>query len=95
MSRSDFERCTPFEFSKIVESWSRYRQELRRDAWERDRYFTIRTLNPFLKSQIRDPKDFALFPWEKGYEEKTAPKGSSSVERFKEIAARVREMESA
>lgn len=85
MSRNDFERCVPSEFIRIYESWAENETRLSREGWER-----IRTLAAFIIPVYRPKKTIQQllpFPWDK--KEKATPKGSSSMERMREIAARV------
>lgn len=85
MSRNDFERCVPSEFIRIYESWAENETRLSREGWER-----IRTLAAFIIPVYRSKKNIQQllpFPWDK--EKNATPKGTSSLERMREIAARV------
>ena len=89
MSREDFERCTPLEFTKIVQASNEKTEIAIKAGWEQTRAQVISVANLFSKTAI-DPKKAWPFPWEK--EEENAPKvpkGTSSYERMKEIEARV------
>lgn len=86
MSGDDFERCTPSEFSKIYECWAEHQTHRSREGWEQ-----IRTLVSFILPMYNMKKkasELLPFSWDKE-NEKAAPKGSSSIERMKEIVARV------
>lgn len=86
MSRDDFERSTPSEFSRIYESWADRETRLTRDAWER-----TRTLVAFILPVYRSKKSAKqLLPLLWDHEkENAAPKGSSSKERMKELEKRI------
>ena len=82
MSRNDFERCTPSEFSEI------YRQHIEEGhiAWERTRMLAYTVLAPFSKKGAK-PTDIMQFPWEKDVQEThRMPKGNSSLDRALEVA---------
>lgn len=92
MSRSDFEQCTPLEFSKIVESWDSADKARYREGWERTRIQVVSVANLFSKHPLNPLTAFPL-PWDKGNMEETAravPKGTSSPERMREIEARLK-----
>lgn len=86
MSRDDFERCTPSEFSQIAESWNEWETRQIREAWER-----TRTLVGFILPVYRSRKkatQLLPFPWDQE-RKSAAPKGSSSAERLHDILRRV------
>lgn len=89
MSRDDFERCTPLEFTKIVQASNEKTEIAIKAGWEQTRAQVVYVANLFSQNPI-DPRKAWPFPWEK--EEENAPKvpkGTSSYERMKEIEARV------
>lgn len=91
MSRSDFERCTPLEFSRIVESWNTAEEARSREDWERTRVQVVSVANLFSKKPL-DPRTAFPLPWDKdgmGETGKKVPKGTSSLERMKEVAGRL------
>ena len=90
MSRDDFERSTPSEFSRIYESWADRETRLTRDAWERTRTLVAFTL-PVYRSK-KSAKQLLPFSWDHE-KENAAPKGSSSKERMKELEKRIQHVE--
>ncbi len=86
MSRDDFERSTPSEFSGIYEKWADLEMRLNRDAWERTRTL-VAVILPIFQSK-QSAKQLLPFPWDKE-KECAAPKGSSSRERMKELEKRI------
>lgn len=91
MSLSDFERCTPSEFSAVAGRWRDHQDGLARRGWERTRFLAAVTLQPYSRKPVR-PEDVARFPWDEGNSTSGgAPQGPPSTrERMEEIAARVR-----
>ena len=88
MSRSDFEQCTPLEFSKIVEKNNALEESRFREGWERTRAEVILiTNNIFSKKALKFP-----LPWDDNNTGATraAPKGTSSPERMKEVLGRLK-----
>lgn len=86
MSLDDFERCSPSEFSRIYECWAKRETRRYREGWEQ-----VRTLVSFIIPIFKTKKKVSQvlpFPWDHE-NENAAPKGSSSIERMKEILARV------
>lgn len=85
MSREDFCRCTPSEFSAIVERWREGRDARSREEWERGRFIASVMLAPWSKRGVT-PRDIYIFPWEKETWADTSspevPKGTSSKEVF-------------
>jgi len=82
MSRSDFERCTPSEFSSIYKQWKDREDWLYREEWEQ-----VRTLVGFLLPLYNTKKtaaDLLPFPWDTK-KENAVPKGGSSPEAFRKI----------
>lgn len=92
MSRQDFERCTPQEFSQIVEQ-NNALEELRfREGWERTRIEVVSVANLFSKRPLNAKAAFPL-PWDKGTKPTSlndTPKGTSSPDRAKEVMGRLR-----
>lgn len=90
MSLSDFERCTPSEFSAVAERWKERREGDSRQEWERTRLLAAMVLQPYSKKPVR-PSDVMRFPWDCGAKAGGAPQGPPSTkERMEEIAERVR-----
>ncbi len=91
MSLSDFERCTPSEFSAVAGRWRDHQDGLARREWERTRFLAAVTLQPYSRKPVR-PEDVARFPWDESNSAKGGtPQGPPSTrERMEEIAARVR-----
>ena len=90
MSREDFERCTPLEFTKIVQAANEKTEAIIRAGWEQTRVQVVSVANLFSKKTIDMKKAFPL-PWDKDNEPAAGvPKGTSSFERMKEIEARVK-----
>lgn len=91
MSLSDFERCTPSEFSAVAGRWRDHQDGLARRGWERTRFLAAVTLQPYSRKPVRS-EDVARFPWDEGNSTSGgAPQGPPSTrERMEEIAARVR-----
>lgn len=90
MSRDDFERCTPLEFSKIYDCWADQDSRLLREGWEQTRVI-VSILLPqynYLTKSRKSALQMLPFPWD-DENKNAAPKGSSSVERMEEIMARV------
>ena len=86
MSRDDFERSTPLEFTKVYEIWADRETRLTRDAWERTRTLVAFIL-PVYRSK-KSAKQLLPFTWDHE-KENAAPKGSSSKERMKELEKRI------
>lgn len=63
MSLSDFETCTPSEFSAIYGQWQQCRQADERRQWEMTRMMCVCSLQPYSKEGLR-PTDVIKFPWE-------------------------------
>lgn len=84
MSMDDFCRCAPSEFSRIVEAYRLREETAYRAGWEQTRIQVVSVANMFSKHPLRPEKTFPL-PWD---EKKQAPKGSSSLERMREVATR-------
>lgn len=90
MSREDFERCTPLEFTKIVQAANEKTEAIIRAGWEQTRVQVVSVANMFSKKSIDMREAFPL-PWDN--ENNAAAevrKGTSSLERMREIEARVR-----
>ena len=91
MSRTDFERCTPLEFTRIVEN-NKALEEMRiREGWERTRVEVVSVANLFRKHPLNARTVFPL-SWDKEDTGGTTavPKGTSSPERMKEILGRLK-----
>ena len=88
MSRSDFERCTPLEFTKIVQAANEKTEAVIRAGWEQTRVQVVSVANLFSKHPLDAKRAFPL-PWD-NEGESAAPKGSSSPERMREIEARLK-----
>ena len=86
MSLQDFERCTPFEFSKIVEQAQKKEEDRIRLTWEQTRFIALTNLSPYSKKALK-PTDIMEFPWDK--KENPVHKGISSYERMKELEKRI------
>jgi hypothetical protein len=87
MSRQDFEHCTPSEFSKIVQEYRSREETAYRAGWEQTRIQVISVANLFSKHPLSPEKAFPL-PWDRGTEKKReVPKGTSSLERMREVEA--------
>lgn len=90
MSIEDFCRCTPFEFSKIVEQWNSHQEILSRLGWEQTRFLAVAMLQPYSKKTLK-ATDIVVFPWERDEKMKQdgdIPKGTSSKELFEECLRR-------
>lgn len=82
MSLSDFERCTPSEFSAIYKQWHEHDTMLYREGWEQ-----VRTLVGFLLPLYNTKKtaaDLLPFPWDPK-KKNAAPKGSSNADAFRNL----------
>lgn len=64
MRLSDFERCTPAEFSAVYEAWHARREEQIRNDWEQTRMLCLHMIIPYSSKTLR-PRDVMEFPWEK------------------------------
>jgi hypothetical protein len=89
MSLQDFERCTPFEFSKIVEQAQKKEEDRIRLTWEQTRFISLTNLSPYSKKALK-PTDIMEFPWDK--KENQVHKGTSSYERMKELEKRLKKV---
>lgn len=90
MSRSDFERCTPLEFTKIVQAANEKTEATIRAGWEQTRVQVVSVLNLFSKKTIDMKRAFPL-PWDNGNEPANeARNGTSSPERMKEVLERLK-----
>lgn len=87
MSLDDFDRCTPMEFSRIVEKCNERELQYARTGWEQTRFLALTNLQPYCKKQLKE-SDIMVFPWEKSKRDMT-PKGTSSIERVREIMERL------
>lgn len=67
MSLSDFELCTPSEFSAVAERWKERREGDLRQEWERTSLLAAMVLQPYSKKPVR-PSDVMRFPWDGGGE---------------------------
>ncbi len=85
MSLQDFERCTPLEFSRIVEQWQKREEERMKLSWEQTRFLAVTNLSPYSKKALK-PTDIMQFPWDKKTEVR---KGTSSYERMTELEKRL------
>ena len=89
MSRSDFERCTPLEFTRIVEKHNALEEMRIREGWERTRIEVVSVANLFSKHPINARTAFPL-PWDnEDNGGTTVPKGTSCPERMKEVLAKL------
>ena len=88
MSLSDFERCTPLEFSRIIDQYQKKEEDLIRLSWEQTRMLATISLAPYSKKALK-PTDVLQFPWDNKNKPKIR-KGSSSYERMKEIESRLK-----
>lgn len=89
MSRDDFERCTPLEFTKVVQAANEKTEAVIRAGWEQTRVQVVSVANMFSNHPIDKRKAFPL-PWDKENEPASeVRKGTSSLERMREIEARV------
>ena len=82
MSLSDFERCTPSEFTAIYRQWNELETRRYRDGWEQ-----VRTLAGFILPMFNTKKtvaDLLPFPWD-SEKENAVPKGGSTPEAFRKI----------
>lgn len=90
MSREDFERCTPLEFTKIVQSADERTEAVIRAGWEQTRVQVVSVANLFSAKAINIKQAFPL-PWDEMSEGAGAPKkGTSSPERMREIEDRLK-----
>ena len=90
MSIDDFDRCTPFEFTKIVEQWQRQKEEYEKRSWEQSRFIATCVLQPYSKKALK-PTDVARFPWDDPGPK--VEKGHGSIERMRELEARLKAAE--
>lgn len=90
MSRDEFERCTPLEFSSIHDYWAERESRLYREGWEQTRVIVSLLLPQYnyLTKSRKSAKQMLPFPWDDD-KKNAAPKGGSSIERMKEIVARI------
>lgn len=90
MSREDFERCTPLEFAKIVQAANETTEAVFRAGWEQTRVQVISVANLFSKNPINMKKAWPL-PWDQETGNAAeVRKGTSSIDRMREIEARLR-----
>ena len=87
MSRDDFERCTPSEFSRIYECFAERENRLLREGWEQTRTL-VSFLLPIYNTK-KTAKQLLPFSWDEDTK-KAAPRGSSSPEAFKDILNKVK-----
>jgi len=85
MSRSDFEACTPSEFSAVASKWGTWREGIERAEWERMRTHASMVLNLFSRRRLR-PGDVLRFPWDGSGGEGKTPE--STPERMREMVRR-------
>lgn len=90
MSRDEFERCAPSEFSRIHDYWTEREARLFREGWEQTRVLVSLLLPQYnyLTKSRKNAKQMLPFPWDEDNKE-SAPKGSSSIERVREVMARL------
>ena len=65
MSIDDFDRCTPFEFIKIAESYNQLMTDTYQREWERTRIEAFWSVRPWAKPGLR-PTDVVPLPWDTG-----------------------------
>lgn len=87
MSMDDFDRCTPSEFSAIMEQWGRQRKENVKLTWEQARFLATCFLQPYSRKTLKST-DVARFSWDAD-SGPTVEKGHGSIERMKELEARL------
>lgn len=86
MSREDFERCTPFEFTEMMRQWRENQERIERTTWDQTRFLATAMLQPYSKKALK-ATDIARFPWDNKTEEVT--NGTSSRERMDEVRRRL------
>ena len=86
MSREDFERCTPIEFTEVMRQWRENQERIDRITWDQIRFLATAMLQPYSKKALK-ATDVVKFPWDD--KAKEAPKGTSSRERMEEVRRRV------
>lgn len=86
MSREDFERCTPFEFTEMMRQWRENQERIERTTWDQTRFLATAMLQPYSKKALK-ATDIARFPWDNKTEEVT--NGTSCRERMEEVRRRL------
>ena len=86
MSREDFERCTPFEFTEVMQQWRENQERIDRTTWDQTRFLATAMLQPYSRKALK-ATDVVKFTWDDKTEE--APKGTSSRERMEEVRKRI------
>lgn len=87
MSLTDFEHCTPSEFSAVFDSWKQHSERAERDGWEQTRFLASCMLQPYSKKRLT-PKDICEFSWEKESKKKMnemKPGDKSTKEQFEKL----------
>lgn len=78
-------------FGAIAEAYNKQEEEKRRDDWERMRWQTMLTIQPFVSKNCKmKPHDILVFPWDK--QEKHSTKTMTPAEqraRMKKIVERL------
>ncbi len=87
MSISDFERCTPSEFTSIATRWRSMRDQDRKDRWERMRTLATVFLAPWTRKKL-NPKEVIPLAWDK--KDNPAQPERSTIERMKKMEAKAK-----
>nr|DAV78518.1 MAG TPA: hypothetical protein [Caudoviricetes sp.] len=83
MSLTDFERCTPDEFSQIYLYWERTHVH---ELWEQTRFLACCMLQPWSKKALK-VTDVCRFEWDNRADH-TPRHEESTRERFEELVRR-------
>lgn len=87
MSLDDFDRCTPSEFTSVVEAWAKQKESDIRTSWEQTRFIAFHCIQPYSKKQMK-LTDICRFAWDR--EEKRKAGTTSTRERMEEMMKRLR-----
>lgn len=70
MSRDDFMRCTPDEFTAIHKAWHERIEAESHERWELMRMHACITIQPHVKKRM-SPRTLLPLPWEQGHRVET------------------------
>lgn len=87
MSVGDFERCTPSEFTTLVEAWQKHETALAQRSWEQARFIAMTNLQPYSKKALK-PTDIVRFDWDEEKKKITGP--PSTRKRMEEVIRKIK-----
>lgn len=87
MRLTDFDLCTPQEFSEVARKWNEREEGLMRERWEQSRMQCMCMLQPYSSKRL-EPRDVMRFPWDEVKREKaTAVSAEEAEARYRAAKA--------